>query len=236
MNDDEFDLRLRQAVRPLVTEIVPRSVAQDLEAATWRRTAFGAGLPAAIAIVLVAVFAGAFSLSRGAAVIGPGTFPSPAVETVAHGTKIATPDGEVFVRTSADGAHLELVLEKDAATSLVLVSIDERMPAGNVSFGSVHLVDCPPSTGLVQQYYVLGQNTFGGTVVSGTVVLHGLAGTAAEMAGGRYLIAITSTSIPPDRWTFDIRGQESGGALGSSFLNLPTYGQKSAAGCFFNAQ
>lgn len=230
MNDDEFDLRLRQAVRPLVTEIVPRSVAQDMDAATWRRTAFGAGVPAVIAIVIVIALAGAFPLSKGGGLIGPGTFPSPAVDTVAaHGTKIATPDGTVFARTSPDGAHLELVLQKDAATSVVLVSINERIPA-NSSFGSVHLVDCPPSTGLLQRYYVLGQDTN-----SGKVVLHGLAGTAAKMAGGRYLIAITSASIPPDRWTFDIGGQVSGGAIGSSFLNLPAYGQRSAAGCFFNA-
>ena len=231
MNDDEFDLRLRQAVRPLVTEVIPRSVAldaPDMEAATWRRTASSAGVPVAVAIVLVIAVAGAIQLSGGAGLFGQRAASSPPFDAVAHGTKIATPDGEVFVRTSADGAHLELVLQKDAATSVVLVSINERIPA-NSSFGSIHLVDCPPSTGLLQRYYVLGQDTN-----SGKVVLHGLAGTAARMAGGRYLIAITSASIPPGRWTFDIGGQLSGGALGSSFLNLPTHGQRSAAGCYFD--
>ncbi len=235
MTDDEFDLRLRQAVRPLVSDQVAPSMvpdAQGMEAAQWRRTSPGASGAIAVAIVLVVALAGAFRLSNDAGSIGQGPSSSLAWDAVARGTKITTPDGSVFVRTSADGAHLELVLEKDDATPIILVSIDERIPTGNVSFGSVHSVDCPPSTGLKQRYYVLGQETGPG----GTVVLHGLAGTAAKMAGGRYLIAITSKTIPPGWWTFDIiGGNGGGGGLGSSLLDLPTYGHRSEAGCFFNA-
>jgi hypothetical protein len=233
MNDDEFDLRLRQAVRPLVSDTVAVSMVLDArgtEAATRWRTARGPSGAIAVAIVLLIALAGAVRLSNGAGSIGQGPSSNAALDAVAPGTKITTPDGSVFVRRSADGAHLELVLERAGATSIVLASIAEKVPGGNVSFGSVHLVDCPASTGLAQQYYVLGQETN----LSGTVVLHGLAGTAAKMAGGRYLIAITSKSIPPGRWSFDIGGQESGGGLGSSLLDLPSYGQKSGAGCFFN--
>lgn len=225
MTDDEFDLRLRQAVRPLVTEIVTTSVARGADPATWRRQRSRVSWLLAPSVVAVMAIGSAFALPRMAGLLGPGAV------TTASDAKIATADGDVFARTSADEAHLEIVLEKDATTSVVLVSIAEPVPQ-NMSFISMHVVDCPPSTGLAQQYYVLGQSTFGEMIT-----LHGIDGTAAEVVGGRYLIAITATSIPSGRWTLGFGDGPDGFVVGgSSFLTVSAWGEKSPAGCYFDGQ
>jgi hypothetical protein len=72
MTDDEFDLRLRQAIKPMVTEIIPLSVVQQADRSTWRRPAFGAAMPAALAFVIVVALAGGVALLRVSAPIGPG--------------------------------------------------------------------------------------------------------------------------------------------------------------------
>jgi hypothetical protein len=246
MTDDEFDLRLRQAIKPLVTEIIPLSVVQRADRSTWRRPAFGAALPAALAFVIVVALAGGVALLRVSAPSGPGPSSSlligaaashsplgsgassPALGAGSGGATVVTPDGEAHVRTSADGAHLELVLDKPDGTSSVLVSIPERTFNPKGSYVSVHVVDCAPSTGLKQQYYIVGQTT-----TRGTVTLHGIAGTATAIVGGHYLIAIVASSIPSGRWTFDLGTESTAFGFGGTIINLPTYGQKSAAGCYF---
>jgi hypothetical protein len=155
---------------------------------------------------------------------GPSTVP-------ASGDTISTMDGTVSVRTSANGLALELVLSLAGGTTSVLASIPERKPDASVdSFGSVHTVDCPPSTGLKQQYYVIGQET--GT--AGAITLQGLAGVASALVGARYVIVVTQAPSAEQRWSFSVGGEESGGGLGSNFLDLPTHGLRSASGCFFS--
>jgi len=141
----------------------------------------------------------------------------------ASGDTISTADGTVSVRTS-------VLSQVDGATS-ILASIPERKPDASVeSFGSVHTVDCPPSTGLKQQYYVIGQET--GTV--GAITLQGFAGVASALVGARYVIAVTQAPAAGESWSFSVGGEKSGGGLGSNFLDLPTYGLRSARGCFYS--
>jgi hypothetical protein len=224
MNDAEFDAQLARAVKPIVTEVIPGSVARDATTFKGATTRVGtAGGVAIAALVLVLALAGATRLS------GPGSaVTTPPVDANADAAArataaISTSDGQVSVRRNSDNANLELVLQKGAAAPVVLASLSEKSPGANQSFVSVHLVDCQPSTGLTQRYYVFGQIT-----TTGPIALDGVTGTGAA-AHGRYVIAITS-AVPDGRWTFHI-GSNGGGALGSSLRDLPTYGQQSPSGC-----
>jgi hypothetical protein len=160
--------------------------------------------------------------------LAPHDAPSPshsANPTTGDG-RITTADGQVYVRASADGAHLELVLDKADGSSVVLAAIPEAM---HVGLGSTHTVDCPPSTGFAQRYYGLGQHQGD----SGTIEITGLSGMAAEIVDGLWLIAVTSDPVPSGSWMVSINGQEFAGGLGSTFLDLPTSGERSQAGCFY---
>jgi hypothetical protein len=143
--------------------------------------------------------------------------------------EILVADGVVDIQGSEDGTHLELVLVKEGGATIVLASIPEKTPNQAGSFGSIHTVDCPPSTGVTQRYYIVGQQTY----ESGPVRIEGLKGIAAQMTNGLYLIAITSDPLPPGAWTVFIADQQAGGGLGSSLLDLPNSGHRTDAGCFY---
>jgi hypothetical protein len=76
MSDDEFDLRLRAAIRPLVIEVVPKSVVQEVEAGGSHRPAFRVRMLAAIAVVVAVLFASGYALSGAPRLNGQHPFPS----------------------------------------------------------------------------------------------------------------------------------------------------------------
>ena len=73
MNDAEFDAQLARAVKPIVTEVIPGSVARDATTFKGATTRVGtAGGVAIAALVLVLALAGATRLSSpGSAVTTP---------------------------------------------------------------------------------------------------------------------------------------------------------------------
>jgi hypothetical protein len=146
---------------------------------------------------------------------------------IPEAAKITTEDGKVFVQTSADAKHLELVLQRADGATLVVASIPDPVPGPNTSYTSVHTIYCPESTGLAQPYYVIGRVNW----VTGAVQLQGLSGTSAEIAGGRYAIAVTA--LPKGDWRVHVGGAEIGGGPAGTFLDLPTSGESTPAGCFY---
>jgi hypothetical protein len=130
---------------------------------------------------------------------------------------------------SADGSHLELVLQRDATTRVILASIPETRADPASSVVSVHAVDCPPSTGLAQRYFILGQDQ----PAAGQPRFEGLTGTTTDVTDGVYLAVIAADSIRPGPWAIDI-GLDRVGGTGAALLDLSRTGEPTDAGCFFN--
>jgi hypothetical protein len=143
---------------------------------------------------------------------------------------ITTEDGTVAIAVSDSSDGYQIVLTDPAGASRILVRITERQPAANESFGSIHTADCPPSTGLRQQYYVLGQET--GPRPPIAVEHLGLVG--AEIVDSLYLVAVSGPPPRDQPWAVRMGGQQIGGGVGASFLDLATTGQRSESGCFFD--
>jgi hypothetical protein len=228
MITDEFDAQLARAARSLVAEEIPDGLVRDAA----RLRPVGSHV-ASRALVLAGAFVLAAAVLGGTRLMGAATTsrgPSATAYDDAQAQAIpavTTSDGRVSVLRNGDA--IELVLERDSRTPLILASLVEPLPASNSSFQSVHLVDCPAATGLAQPYYVFGQSTS-----SGRVVMSSVTGTASA-GHGLYLIVITSS--PTAGWSFRIGGADGGGgggAYASSFSELLNSGTRSAAGCFFN--
>jgi hypothetical protein len=203
-----------------------RATPQELPLATLSRRLGKVRLAlAAVAVAGAAIVLAFAGLGLGVRPIGqPDMVGSSGIPEAA---KITTEDGKVFVQTSADAKHLELVLQRADGATVVLASIPDPMPGPNTSYTSVHAVYCPPGTGLAQRYYVVGRVNW----VTGAVELSGLTGTSAEIAGGRYAIAVMA--LPKGDWRVHVGGEEIGGGQAGFFLDFPSSGESTPAGCFY---
>jgi hypothetical protein len=229
MTEQQFDIALVDAIRPLVTETVPRTVAIDAEE-FWPRSSGLKQLPIIGTVGAVVVVAFIAVLIGLAAVVGSmppapndwGLYePQPA-----GGPLVTTKDGPVSVRRTADRQHLGLVLQRDAMTSVVLATIAEPVPGSNESRSSLYFVACPEETGLEQTYYVFGQAN------AGPITLHGIRGTASNVTDRMYLIALDAASIPIGKWGFTTETGGGGALGGSALLDLPSYGILQPSGCY----
>jgi hypothetical protein len=143
MNDDEFDLRLRAAIRPLVIEVVPKSVVQDVEAGGSHRPAFRVRMLAAIAVVVAVLFASGYALSGAPRLNGQHPFPSPGS---AQSTASIEPSPSPTMTIGCGIFPTEL----DLCQQAVIVAAG-RLPANQqpplaVALGATQTMSiCPPS-------------------------------------------------------------------------------------------
>lgn len=227
MTIDTFDQHIRQAIRPMVTDIVSRSVATDVASLRLpqRRTAPAPALVATCGIVLAAAVLAAY---LGAGHLGRRpTADSVAIEAAAGGPLIKTPDGSVFVRRTADQHHLELVLQKSVDTQVVLATVAEGVPMRYESYLSVVGVNCPASTGFAQQYYTFGQETS-----ARTITLHGIRGVTSGIENSMYVIALDGAPASGS-WTFT--SENGGGGTDNwqqAYVELPSRGFIQPSGCY----
>jgi dipeptidyl aminopeptidase/acylaminoacyl peptidase len=126
MTDDEFDLRLRQAIKPMVTEIIPLSVVQQADRSTWRRPAFGAAMPAALAFVIVVALVGGVALLRVSAPIGPGPSSSLLIGAAVgpSASAVQSASGQIAFVTSTPGVGPQLWLANADGTGKHEVASD----------------------------------------------------------------------------------------------------------------
>lgn len=231
---DEFDAQLADATRSLVAEPVSLEV---VDASAALRRGHRQPLAPVLAVVgILAVVAAAIVVPRLSTAGAPGAVPAPGTATgvsadlPAGVPSIGTADGRVFARRA--DASIQLVLRRSDGSDLVLASLPEAVPGARDSMISVHLVECPPSTGLDQRYYVFGQAH---PVYSADFVYDGITGTGA-FRNDLYLVSIASDPTLHD-WRFWLDGNnkgKGGGAAAHSFNDLPSYGEVSSAGCVFN--
>ena len=222
-----FDERIRQALQPIVTDVVSSDVAVDAAdlGLPQRRSVPSATFLATGALLLAAALLVAY--------IGVGssnpaqTADSVALAAAAGGPLIKAADGYVFVRRTDDQQHLELVLQKSAQTEVVLAVVAEGVPPRLEAYLSVVGVNCPPGTGLGQQFYTFGQETN-----ARTITLEGIRGITSGVQNGMYVIALEPTSTT-ESWHFTT---ESGGGGTDSwqqaYVDLPSHGFVQPSGCF----
>lgn len=239
MTTDQRDWRLEAAIRSLVTERVASSVVADLAEfgadIHSGRGAIGLPRPVVAATVLVVLLAATFALMWSAG--GPPLRPSAlqvALAAANGAPLVQIADGPVYLRTTADGARFELILQRSTGDPLVLASIAEREPDGVTPSLSGYPVDCPPSTGLRQERYYIGH----ADQVFGSVFLTGIRGQTAGVSRKLYLIAVDGGSLPRGEWSFGIAAPWGLGGHGTGDIWAGNVaGQKgivrSAAGCLY---
>jgi hypothetical protein len=232
----ELDWRLEAAIRPLVTERVAPSVITDLEGVgvdprSTRAPRISQTL--VVAAVLLALLVATFSLVWSAGGPRPVLSARDIAMAAANGAPLVmTADGPVYLHRTADGSHFELILQPPSGDPLVLASIADPEPQGFGLTLSGVPVYCPPSTGLLQHDYYIGQVNG----VSGPLFLQGIRGQAAGVSQKLYLIAIDESSIPTGEWKFGIAEPWGVGAngTGDQWTGRPFNKSvvRSAAGCF----
>lgn len=227
MTADAFDQHISEAIRPMVTDVVGSAVATDVASLglPQRRAAPSAAVVVTGGLVVTAALLATY-LGVGSMRPGPNVN-SVALEAAAGGPLIKTADGSVFVRRSTDRQQLELVLQKSVDTQVVLATVAEGVPVRLEAYLSIVGVNCPATTGLVQQYYAFGQETSGRTIT-----LHGIRGVTSGIQQGMYVIALDPTSTTGS-WNFT--SENGGGGTDNwqeAYVDLPSHGLVQPSGCY----
>lgn len=201
----DLDWRLEAAIRPLVTERVAPSVIADVGGfgmdVRSARGALRVSQPLVIAALLLLLLAATWALIWSAG--GPSSPLSPrqAALAAANGAPLVmTADGPVYLRRTADGSHVQLLLQPEPGDPIVLASVADPELQGVQPSLSGYPVVCPASSGLHQARYLFGQ----ASQVTGSLFLQGIRGQAAGVSQKMWLIAVDESSVPAGKWSFGI--------------------------------